>query len=126
MSRILIRLLKIVLPLLVLGGAIAVAYVMYLNRPPVETRTPVVEPPSVRVQQVEFATVDLTVSSQGTVQPRTQSQLVAEISGSVLEVSPSFAVGGFFEAGDVLLKIGPYDYQQAMITGRSQLARDSR
>ena len=32
-------------------------------------------------------------------------------------------MGGFFEAGDVLLRIDPYDYQQAVITGRSQLAQ---
>ena len=121
MSQVFIRPLKVLLPLVVLAGAVGAAYVMYINRPPVETRTPVIEPPSVRVQRVEMSSVDLTVSSQGTVQPRTSSQLVPEISGSVIEVSPSFAVGGFFEEGDVLLKIDPYDYQQAVISGRSQL-----
>ena len=123
MSQVFIRPLKVLLPLVVLAGAVGAAYVMYINRPPVETRTPVIEPPSVRVQRVEMSSVDLTVSSQGTVQPRTSSQLVPEISGSVIEVSPSFAVGGFFEEGDVLLKIDPYDYQQAVISGRSQLAQ---
>ena len=122
MSRIPIRILRVVLPILVVSGAAGVAYVMYLNRPPVETRVPVVEPPSVRIQRVTFESVALTVSSQGSVQPRTSSQLVPEISGPVIEVAPSFAVGGFFEAGDVLLKIDPYDYQQAVITGRAQLA----
>ena len=122
MSRIPIRILRIVLPILVVSGAAGIAYVMYLNRPPVETRVPVVEPPSVRIQRVTFESVALTVSSQGSVQPRTSSQLVPEISGPVIEVAPSFAVGGFFEAGDVLLKIDPYDYQQAVITGRAQLA----
>ena len=106
-----------------MGGAGGAAYLMYLNRPPVETQVPVVEPPSVRIQRVTFESVPLTVSSQGTVQPRTSSQLVPEISGPVIEVAQSFAVGGFFEAGDVLLKIDPYDYQQAVITGRAQLAQ---
>ena len=123
MSPMLNRLLKALLPPLVLGVALAVAYVMYLNRPPVETQTPVVAAPAVRVQQVVFESVDLTVSSQGTVQPRTSSQLVPEIAGTVLSVSPAFAVGGFFEEGDVLLQIDPYDYQQALIASRSQLAQ---
>ena len=105
------------------GGAGLTAYVLYLNRPPVETQPPVFEPPSVRVQSVAFETVSLTVASQGTVQPRTTSQLVPEISGVVTEVAPSFAVGGFFDAGDVLLQIDPYDYQQAIITARSQRAQ---
>ncbi|MBM63320.1 MAG: hypothetical protein CL484_10265 [Acidobacteria bacterium] len=123
MPRSFTRIAKTLLPVLVLGLASFGAYTMYLNRPPVETQPPVVIPPSVRVQQVSFETVQLTVSSQGTVQPRTTSQLVPEISGPIIEVSSSFAVGGFFEAGDILLKIDPYDYQQAVITGRSQLAQ---
>ena len=117
------QLLKGLLPVLVLGVAVGAAYVMYINRPRVETRPPVIAPPSVRVQTVAFDQIDLTVNSQGTVQPRTSSQLVPEISGPIIEVSPSFAVGGFFEAGDVLLRIDPYDYQQAVINARSQLAQ---
>ena len=123
MSPMLTRLLKALLPLLVLGVALAAAFVMWANRPPVETLTPVVTPPAVRVQTVAFESVDLTVSSQGTVQPRTASQLVPEIAGTVLDVSPAFAVGGFFEEGEVLLEIDPYDYQQALIAARSQLAQ---
>ena len=123
MSRLLIRLLKFLLPLVLVGGAGLAAYMMYLNRPLVETQLPVFEPPGVRVQVVAFETVNLTVTSQGTVRPRTTSQLVPEISGPVVEVAPSFAVGGFFEAGDVLLKIDPYDYLQAVIAARSQLAQ---
>ena len=123
MSPILNRILKALLPPVVLGVAGAGAYVMYVNRPPVETQIPVVAPPAVRVQRVAFQSVDLTVSSQGTVQPRTASQLVPEIAGTVINVSPAFAVGGFFEEGEVLLEIDPYDYQQALIAGRSQLAQ---
>ena len=123
MSPMLNRILKALLPPVVVGVAVMGAYVMYLNRPPVETQTPVVSPPAVRVQRVAFESVDLTVSSQGTVQPRTASQLVPEISGTVINVSPTFAVGGFFEEGEVLLEIDPYDYQQALITGQSLLAQ---
>ena len=123
MSRLPIRILQVLLPIVLLGGAGLTAYLLYLNRPPVGTQAPTFEPPGVRVQPVTFETRQLTVTSQGTVQPRTSSQLVSEISGPVTEVAPSFAVGGFFEAGDVLLRIDPYDYQQAVIAGRSQLAR---
>ena len=123
MSPMLNRLLKALLPPLVLGIALTGAYVMWINRPPVETQTPIVAPPSVRVQRVAFESVDLTVTSQGTVQPRTASQLVPEIAGTVINVSPAFAVGGFFEEGDVLLEIDTYDYRQALIAGQSQLAQ---
>ncbi len=70
MSRLPIRILQALLSVLVVGGAGLTAYVMYLNRPPVETQPPVFEPPSVRVQPVAFETVSLTVCSEGTVQRR--------------------------------------------------------
>jgi RND family efflux transporter MFP subunit len=38
-------------------------------------------------------------------------------------VSSSFAEGGFFEEGDALVKIDPFDYEQALISARSQLAQ---
>ena len=123
MSRLPIRILQVLLPFVLVGGAGLTAYLMYLNRPLVETQPPVFAPPGVRVQPVVFDTVSLTVTSQGTVQPRTTSQLVPEISGPITEAAPSFAVGGFFEAGDVLLKIDPFDYQQAVIAARSQVAQ---
>ena len=123
MKQVVVRTLQIVLPLAVLGGAGFAAATMIRNRPPVEIQAPVVTPPGVRVEEVTLRDVQLSVTSQGTVRPRTESQLVTEISGRVTWVAPSFAEGGFFELGDVLVKIDPFDYQQAVVSARSQLAQ---
>ena len=123
MNRMTVRTLKIVAPLLVLGGAGLVAVVMYWNRPPVEVQAPVFTPPGVRVEAVTLRDVPFSVTSQGTVRPRTESQLVTEIAGRVTSIAPSFAEGGFFESGDVLVTIDPFDYQQAVVSARSQLAQ---
>ena len=65
----------------------------------------------------------MSVISEGTVRPRTESELVPEISGRVTSIAPSFAEGGFFEEGETLVEIDPFDYEQAVITARSQLAQ---
>lgn len=121
--RILIRILQGVLPLALLGLAGWGAVTMIRNRPVVETQPAQIAPPGVRVHVVTLEDVDLAVFSEGTVRPRTESQLVPEISGRVLSVAPSFAEGGFFEAGDVLVTIDPFDYEQAVISARAQLAQ---
>ena len=121
--RVLIRLLQVVLPIAVLAVAGLAVLIMLRNRPEVETQPPRVEPPGVRVQTVVLEDVHLSVMSEGAVRPRTESQLVPEISGRVTSVAPSFAEGGFFEAGDVLVTIDPFDYQLAVISARSQLAQ---
>ena len=124
MKRILSRFLRVVAPLVVLAAAGLGAYTMIQNRPAVQTQLPAFEPPGVRVHTVTRQDLELTVTSQGTVNPRTESRLVPEISGRVISVAPSFASGGFFEAGDVLLKIDPYDYEQAVISARARLAEE--
>ena len=121
--RVLIRSLKIVLPLAVVALAGVAAMTMIRNRPVVETQPPRIAPPGVRVHVVTLERVELSVTSEGTVRPRTESQLVPEISGRVIAVSPSFVEGGFFEAGDVLVTIDPFDYRQAVISARSQRAQ---
>ena len=123
MNRITVLTLKTVAPLAVLGVAGLAAVTMIRNRPPVEVQSPVFTPPGVRVEEVTLRDIPLSVTSQGTVRPRTESQLVSEIAGRVTWVAPEFAEGGFFESGDVLVTIDPFDYQQAVVSARSQLAQ---
>ena len=121
--RVLRRLLRFFLPLVILGVAAFAALTMIRNRPQVETQLPELAPPGVRVHWVSLGTERVSVRSQGTIRPRTETQLVPEIAGRVTEVSPSFAEGGFFEKDDILLRIDPFDYEQAVIAARSQLAQ---
>ena len=123
MKRLYLRILQALLPLIILAAAGFGALTMYWNRPPVETLAPVVTPPGVRVHEVALTDAPLTVMSQGTVRPRTESQLVSEIDGRVIWVAPSFVEGGFFEADDVLVRIDPFDYEQQLVSARSQLAQ---
>lgn len=117
------RILKIVLPVLIVTGASLGAWWMIKSKPEVETKKAEVLPPLVRLMTAEKSDVRYTVYSQGTVSPRTESQLVPEVSGRVMWVSPSFISGGFFEAGDVLLKIDPVDYENAVVLARANVAQ---
>jgi len=114
---------RAVVPILILLAAGIGAFAIFVSKPAPETRRPEFKPPLVRVQKVELQDVQLTVRSQGTVAPRTESRLVPEVSGRVLRVSPGFAVGGFFEEGDSLLEVDPYDYRQALVQARSRVAQ---
>jgi RND family efflux transporter MFP subunit len=123
MSQKRLKILKILAPVavLILGAMGSVAMVRL--KPEVETKIPERKPPLVRVQEVNVEDRRLNVMSQGTVGPRNESQLVPEVSGRVIWVSPSLAAGGFFENAEVLLKIDPYDYEQAVIRAQADVAR---
>ncbi len=110
-------------PVAVLAGGLAVSVLLIATGPKVEPRAPDVVPPLVRVLTVSHETVQLRVSAHGTVVPRTESELVPEVSGAVTWVSPALVSGGFFAKGDVLLKIDPLDYEAAREERRASLAR---
>ena len=113
--------LTIVLSILVLGISGGGAWLMFKARQGPEVRPPEILPPLVHVLEVEKMARQYKVVSQGTVRPRTETTMIPEVSGRVIEVSPSLVAGGFFEEGDVLLRIDPGDYERALITSRSQV-----
>ncbi len=113
--------LKAGLPLLVLvgGGWAAKALIDSYEEPQPEPI--VVEPPLVHVLAAKRTTLTLVVKAEGTVEPRTESQLVPEVSGRVLEVAASLAAGGFFNKGDVLLRIEPRIYELAITRAKAAI-----
>jgi RND family efflux transporter MFP subunit len=116
--------LKILLPIGILAVGLLITFVMLKSRAPVKTKPHSEYAPLVRAIEAEMAGHRFTVRTQGTVAPRTESSLVPEVSGRIINVSSSFASGGFFEKGDVLVTIDPRDYELAVVTARSQVAQE--
>jgi RND family efflux transporter MFP subunit len=117
------RFLQIVLPLAILAGCGYAAWWFVKHPPKSEIRE---MPPSlVRVEGtvLKKTTHAVMVRSQGSVQPRTRSTLLPEVSAKVIEVSPSFRPGGFFEKGEVLVKLDPVDYETAVVVSKAALAQ---
>ena len=75
--------------------------------------------PSVQGVTVEAQPFLLTVVAHGTVEPRTESDLVAEVRGRVIRVAPALEAGGFFEAGDELLRLDGREYQISLERSRA-------
>jgi RND family efflux transporter MFP subunit len=63
------------------------------------------------------------VRAQGTVEPRTENELVAEVGGRLVWVSPALESGSFFAAGEVLARIEAADYEIAVERARAALER---
>jgi RND family efflux transporter MFP subunit len=68
----------------------------------------------VEVIQLEVSSERFRIRSQGTVQPRTQTVLSAEILGSIVSISPKFIPGGVFARDEVLMRIDPTNYTVAV------------
>ena len=115
--------LKILLPIIVLIIGMLGAFALVKSREVVQPKPAEVPPPLVRVQSVYFTDFQLIIPAQGTVAPRTQTTLISQVAGQIIDVSPAFANGGFFEKDDVLLTIDPRDYEVAVAQSQVQVAQ---
>lgn len=105
---------KALMPAIVLVGGLLGTTALVVVRPAPRPSAPQIEPPVVEVLEVEPRTVRLSVSAQGTVEPRTETELVSEVAGRVVWVSPRFESGAFFRADEPLLRLEDRDYRNAV------------
>ncbi len=117
------RIIRFLLPLLILSGGIAISAALIASGPEATRQRPQAPPPTVEVLTLEPRSYRVQVTSRGTISPRTESTLVAEASGRIIQVSDNFFNGGFFEKGDMLLQIDDRDYQNAIIIARAEVAQ---
>ncbi|MBC8380143.1 MAG: efflux RND transporter periplasmic adaptor subunit [SAR92 clade bacterium] len=108
-------------PVLLVLGAIMLAILMSALKPePLKAEEPEAAL-AVKTQILNRTEVTLSVESQGTVRPRTRTTLISEVSGTVLEVSDYYIVGGSFDAGDILMRLDPTDHEVALQRAKAQL-----
>lgn len=113
---------KILLPIVILVVTIALMMVIF-NNPPTNKKVK----PS-KAAQITVVTTTLTpqnyqviVQSFGTVKPRTQSVLFAQVSGQINKVSKQFRAGGFFEQGDILIELDDRDHRAEVKIAQASL-----
>lgn len=100
------------LPLSIFGGLLLIAILIKLNPPEAPQRAafsgPVMVVDTIPVLQQDY---QVRLQSYGTVQPQTQTTLIAQVGGQIVSVNPNVRNGGFFEKGDVLASIDARDYE---------------
>lgn len=99
---------------LLLFSGVAGAALLVVLRPEPPQKEVVQTAPLVEVLPIESRSVTFTVMSQGSVLPRTETILSAEVAGAIVSISPKFIAGGFFDAGEELMRIDPTNYEVAL------------
>lgn len=76
---------------------------------------------NVAVKPLQLIDYPVEIDSFGTVKPRTQSMLVAQVSGLIIDINEQFREGGFFEKGDVLLQLDDRDLKAEVKSAQANL-----
>jgi RND family efflux transporter MFP subunit len=113
------RFLPLFLILLFAGAGSLVVYYKPDARKRILPPVPVI---SVQTMAVEPKQYRVLINSFGRIEPRTQGQLVSQVSGQIIAVSSNFRDGGFFQEGEVLVSIDPRDYRIQVDIAAAELA----
>lgn len=103
--------------------AILASFGLSQMKPPPETTDIPDVAPLVDVMTLEAFETSFRIDSQGTVRPRTETTLSAEISGAIVSISQKFVAGGVFHKGEELLRIDPTNYATAVDRAVAMLAQ---
>lgn len=111
------------LPYMTLFSGMVAAAALVMAKPAPQPRTDVADtPPAVNVMSVSPAEQVLTVTTQGTVQPRRQIELVAQVAGQVVASETAFVSGGYVQQAQGLLSLEKQDYQLAVVQAKAKVA----
>jgi len=116
------RIKQIIVPIAILAAGILLFIGFSSMKKPPEEKAEVDNTPIVAVEEIHVAPMNLTVNSYGVVKPKYETELVAQISGEVVELAEVFVRGGFVEKNQLLARIDPNDYQAALIDAEATMA----
>lgn len=113
---------KIAAPVAILAAGIGSFFLLDLAKPEPEKKT---DPPralSVYVQPAEESNIALRVKTGGDVRSRTEVNIVSEVAGRIIRVSPEFTEGGNFAPGETFIEIDDRDYRLALSQAEATVA----
>ena len=94
----------------VLLVALAIAVTLFILRPKAKRQVPAEKGRLVEVFSAKPEDVQMVVESFGTVSPRESLNLVAQVRGPIVDLSPNFKEGDFVKKGIRLIQIDPRTY----------------
>lgn len=117
------RLVQAGLPLVIILIAVAVAAVMILSKKPPEKVEAVEKAFLVSAEPAIMEDLNFVVKSQGTVMPKVETIMSAQVTGRVVKVADEFIAGGMFKQGDLLIQLEKDDYITDLKSAEAELAR---
>ena len=117
------KILKVVLPLLVIGLALLGAQALLFLGPTVPKTAREVKPTFVEVLTAQIRDERAVIAAYGTVNNHQRLIVQPEVGGRVVKLNPRLVIGETLDKDAALLQIDPRDYQVAVNDQRAALAK---
>ncbi|MCA8940326.1 MAG: HlyD family efflux transporter periplasmic adaptor subunit, partial [Planctomycetes bacterium] len=114
---------RIVLGLIIVAAGMGVFNFLKSFAEKAEVETPAQLPAAVETQMLKKLDREFLVHLNGTVEAITQPNIVAEVSGRIVEVGANFVDGGVIQKDDLLVSIDDADYKSAHVMASAEITR---
>jgi len=121
MSKTKSRIIHVGIMLILLGAGVAGFLALTASKPQLKRTKPPAPMPMVRASRITTGPQSVTIRGEGTVRPLREIQLVPQVNGKLVYVSPVMVDGGEFKKDDILLRIDPLDYQLAVTLAQARV-----
>jgi RND family efflux transporter MFP subunit len=116
------KIIKTTAPVLVLALTVGVVWALAATKPAPEKKDDSLRLISLYVDEVFTETSDIKVITQGEARPKTEIDLVPQVSGRITYVAEEFAEGAEFQPNATLIKIEDTEYKLAVIRSEARVA----
>ena len=111
---------RFALMFVIIIASLLISFLLGKLKSPPEKMTISTEP-LVSTMVVAYDSINISIESQGTVMPLDATKISAEVSGTIINISPKFIPGGVFSNDDVLITIDPDNYFAAQEKSKALL-----
>lgn len=114
---------KAIIVTIIIAVTVAIIYLLFAFKP--EAKKQQIPETIVRVDVIEASrsSYPTIVNANGTIEAETRGNLVAQISGEIINVSDNFKTGGSFKKGDVLIQIDQRDFRADLSQALASLSQ---
>ena len=110
-------------PLFVIFIGISFAFIISISSPKPKKGIEFPKPTPVFYEELKKQDVTLRVKTNGEVKPLNEINLISQVSGKIIDAADEFVDGGIIKAGSPLVWVDDRDYQLAVISAESNVAK---
>ncbi len=117
------KIFQLVMMLVIVAVGAFVTRSLIMSKEAPKKRPPVVIAPLVTTIEVSPADLNVIVSAYGTARPSRRVEIIPQVPGVVVGLSPKLVAGGFVDEGELLISLEPRDYELAVEKAQAEVAK---
>jgi len=114
---------QLILIIALIAGSVVLASYLIKTKPEPKKRVRKPSTPVVEIMTPQPQSYTQTIRSSGSVEANRRTNLIAEVSGKVIQLKPAFEEGSYFNKGQHLLSIDPSNYRNAIVIAKAEVSQ---